>query len=180
MTTGAPLHRRARLLGSLALAALGAGFFVMTTATPVAAFPWCQTTPDAHIVVSAEARRLWLCAGYQELKSYSVRLARNGIGKRKAGDAMLPLGSYLLGAPRASTRFGLFIPIGYPSPQQVAEGYTGDSVGIHGPSRAVRWLGYLLNALDTTAGCVGVATDGDMSEIAGFARQHRARRITIR
>jgi len=180
MTTGAPRHRRARLLGSLALAWLGAGLFVMATATPVAAFDWCQTTPDAHIVVSAEAHRLWLCASYREVKSYWVRLARNGIGKRNAGDAMLPLGSYVLGAPRASTRFGLFIPIGYPSPQQAAQGYTGDAIGIHGPHRVVRWLGYLVNVFDTTSGCVGVATDHDMSEIAAFARQHRARRITIR
>jgi murein L,D-transpeptidase YafK len=153
---------------------------VVATAAPVAAAPPCETTGDAYIVVSSAARRLWLCAGDREVNSYSVRLARNGRGKRTAGDAMLPLGSYLLGAPRESTRFGLFIPIGYPSPQQAAEGYTGGAVGIHGPHRALRWLGELVNTFDTTAGCVGVATDRAMREIAGFARQQRARRITIR
>ena len=180
MRMRAPRHHCPRLLGSIALVCLSAGLFVVATATPVAAFPRCETTPDAHIVVSSEAHRLWLCAGYREVKSYWVRLARNETGKRQAGDAMLPLGSYVLGAPRESKKFGLFIPIGYPSPQQAAQGYTGDSVGIHGPHRAVRWLGYLVNAFDTTAGCVGVATDGDMREIAGFASQQRARWITIR
>jgi hypothetical protein len=180
MTTGAPRYRRARLLGSLSLAWLGAGLFVLATAAPVAADQPCQTTRDAHIVVSSDARRLWLCDGHREVKSYSVRLARNGTGKRTAGDAMLPLGSYVLGSPRESTKFGLFIPIGYPSPPQAAQGYTGGAVGIHGPHRAVRWLGHFVNAFDTTAGCVGVATDRDMSEIAGFAREQRARRITIR
>ena len=164
------------LLASLSFAWL----FVAATPRDVAAVGPCDTTPDAHIVVAAEAHRLWLCAGLREVKSYWVRLARKGLGKRKAGDAMLPLGSYLLGAPRESPRFGLFIPIGYPSPQQATLGYTGSDIGIHGPHRALRWLGQLVNTFDTTAGCVGVATDGEMTEIAGFARQYRAQRITIR
>ena len=78
-----------------------------------------------------------------------------------------------------SAKYGLFIPIGYPTAEQRAQGFTGSAVGIHGPNRGLRWLGKLNNLLDTTDGCIGVATDPEMAVIADWVRQKRATTIVI-
>ena len=91
----------------------------------------------------------------------------------------MPLGRYALHKPRASASYGLFIPIGYPTPEQRAQGFTGGAIGIHGPGRGLRWLGALNNFLDTTDGCVGVATDPEMAAIAEWTARNRAASIVI-
>ena len=149
-----------------------------TAATRAAAAP-CQTDRQAYVVVRSSERRLSLCTDRREVKSFPVRLAWNGPGKRQAGDAMLPMGTYRLGVPRISKKYGVFIPIGYPTPAQAAQGYTGEAIGIHGPHRVVRWLGRYVNTFDTTSGCVGIATDREMREIAAFVRRQHARSIAI-
>jgi hypothetical protein len=133
-----------------------------------------------HLVVLAAEHRLWLCDGTQSRGSFSVRLARRGPGKTAAGDGKLPLGSYGLGPPRVSKSYGIFIPIRYPTPAQASRGYSGRDVGVHGPGRAVRWLGRLANLFDTTDGCVGLASDAEMREIAAWVKARRVRRIELR
>jgi L,D-transpeptidase-like protein len=140
----------------------------------------CGTTPEAHLVVMSVERRVTLCDKRHEVKSFKVRLARNGAGKMRAGDARLPLGTYKLGVPRDSEKYGVFIPIGYPTARQAAEGYTGDAIGVHGPPRATRWLGSLMDSFVKTQGCVGLATDDQMRQIAAFIRARHARTISIR
>ena len=181
--TPASPSRGRRLAGvaGLLLACLTVGAVLPTAAraaTPAAASP-CQTNRLAHIVVRSSEHRLSLCTDRREVKSFPVRLAWNGPGKRRSGDAMLPMGTYRLGMPRDSKKYGVFIPIGYPTPAQAARGYTGDAIGIHGPNRLVRWLGRFVNTFDTTSGCVGIATDREMREIAAFVRRQRARSIAI-
>jgi len=140
----------------------------------------CATLSAAHVAVDTAAHRLFLCGARGALeRSYSVRLARDGPGKSRAGDGKVPLGVYPLGAPRRSKPFGMFIPIGYPTPEQRRRGYTGGSVGIHGPDRRVRWLGWLVNTFDTTDGCVGLAFDSEMEEISVWLRRTKARRIVL-
>ena len=110
------------------------------------------------------------------MKSFKVRLARNGPGKIRAGDARLPLGTYKLGVPRD---YGLFIAIGYPTAKQAAAGYTGDAIGVHGPPRATRWLGSLADPFVKTQGCVGLATDDQMRQVAAFVLAQHVRTISI-
>ncbi len=121
---------------------------------------------------------MWLCDG-SSARSYRIRLGLGGTGKRREGDQKVPLGRYALSKPRVSAKYGLFIPIGYPTAEQRTQGFTGSAVGIHGPSRGLRWLGKLVNLLDTTDGCIGVATDPEMAVIADWVRQKRAATIEI-
>jgi hypothetical protein len=142
--------------------------------------PVCGDDSHPHVAVGSATHRLSLCDAGAVVASFSVRLARKGIGKTIAGDGKLPFGTYALGGPRPSKQFGIFIPIGYPTPEQAAQSYTGGSIGVHGPGRGVRWLGHLVNLFDTTDGCVGIATDDEMKRIAEWVVSHRARNIHIR
>jgi murein L,D-transpeptidase YafK len=138
------------------------------------------TGHDARIVVDTAAHELRLCEGGKEREVFSVRLARAGVGKRRAGDDKVPLGTYPLAAPRRSKSFGVFILIGYPTPAQRRVGFTGGGVGVHGPQRWSRWLRGLNNTFDTTEGCVGLATDAEMDRIAAWIRKARAQVIELR
>ena len=159
--------------GSLALAVL------LSHAAASAGAAACGTTRAAHLVVTAAERRVTLCYQRREVKSFNVRLASNGPGKLRTGDARLPLGTYKLGVPRDSEKYGLFIPIGYPTARQAAAGYTGDAIGVHGPPRATRWLGSLADPFVKTDGCVGLATDDQMRQIAAFVRARHVRTISL-
>jgi hypothetical protein len=139
----------------------------------------CVSNAGAHLFVAIGEHRLYLCEGASAALSFEVRLARHGAGKTKEGDGKLPVGVYSLGPPRASNRYGTFVPIGYPTEQQRRRGYTGSSVGVHGPDRRVRWLGHLVNTFDSTDGCVGVATDQEMTTIADWIRRTRASVIIL-
>ncbi len=96
------------------------------------------------------------------------------------GDGKTPLGTYGLGAPRPSQDYGMFIPVEYPTRGQRSQGYTGGSVGVHGPPRSVRWLGSLVNTFDSSDGCIGVATDDEIERISAWVTASHARTIEIR
>lgn len=130
-----------------------------------------------YVHVDTSSHRLWLCEGATPDGVVGVRLGKGGVGKTSEGDGKVPLGRYELGKPRRSEKFGLFIPIAYPTAAQRALGYTGGSVGIHGPHRSVRWLGSLVNAFDTTDGCVGLATDEETAQVASGSRDTRSLRL---
>ena len=139
----------------------------------------CRGT-DARIVVATAAHRLVLCARDRQVGSYPVRLGRGGVGKVSEGDGKTPLGTYPLGAPRPSSKYGTFIPIGYPTADQRRRGYTGGDVGVHGPPRWARWLGSLVNTFDSSDGCVGLASDAEMTAISGWVTSAGARVIELR
>ena len=136
--------------------------------------------PDARILVDTGTHRLALCDRDREIASFSVRLGRGGVGKTAEGDGKTPLGAYPLGDPRKSDRYGTFIPIGYPTPDQRRRGFTGGDVGVHGPHRWVRWLGTLVNSFDSSSGCVGLATDAEMDSIAAWIKAAHAHTIELR
>jgi len=138
------------------------------------------TSSDARIIVETGAHRLVLCERDRESAAFSVRLGRGGVGKTAEGDGKTPLGVYTLGEPRKSDRYGTFIPVGYPTPDQRRRGFTGGDVGVHGPHRWVRWLGSLVNSFDSSNGCVGLATDGEMTAIAAWVRSAHAATIELR
>lgn len=140
----------------------------------------CADNAEPFIAVSTQQHRMWLCAGGVPEHEYRVRLGFGGVGKTKEGDGKVPLGNYALGAPRPSEKFKLFIPIAYPTAEQRAQGYTGSAVGIHGPSRGWRWLGSWMNAFDTTAGCVAVASDQEIAGIADWVKRTQAGSVVLR
>lgn len=126
---------------------------------------------EPHVLVVTNDHKLVLCERGREIASYRVALGRAGTGKRARGDDKTPLGSYTLGAPRPSPRFGTFIPIAYPTREQRLRGFTGSAVGIHGPNRRFRWAGRLNAWGDWTAGCVALATDGEVEAIAAWVQK---------
>lgn len=133
----------------------------------------------SHLLVKADKHRMYLCQDSKLVASYSVRLPSKGMGKKREGDKKLPLGTYSLGLPRGSEKFGIFIPVGYPTEEQRRQGYTGGSIGIHGPIRWARILGRLVNWFDTTSGCVGLATDREMEVISRWVKENRISLIRI-
>ena len=141
--------------------------------TPVdgAATP-CLGAGDSISVVT-HRRELWLCHEGVPRGPFPVALGRGGVDKRREGDGRTPVGSYLVGAPRASEQYGTFIPIDYPTPQQLAEGYTGSAIGIHGPPRgkfeSERWT----TTIDWTLGCIATGDDRDLQEIADFVGERQ-------
>jgi hypothetical protein len=146
---------------------------------PLGAAP-CAPARDAVVVVDTSAHVLTLCEGGSAIAWYSVRVGKHGPGKTREGDGKTPLGRYALGEPYPSASYGTFVPIGYPRDDQRAEGYTGSAVGIHGPTRGIRFLGPLANAVDTTDGCVGLWSDAHTTAVARFVREHRGATIELR
>ncbi len=123
---------------------------------------------DPLVVVDTAAHKLRLCENGTAVRAFHVALGRGGTRKRKEGDNKTPLGVYPLGTPQLSTRFGLFIPIGYPTKEQAAAGLTGTDVGIHGPDQQFTWLGRARSWSDWTAGCVAVGTEEAIQAIAAW------------
>jgi len=68
------------------------------------------------------------------------------------------------GVARASERFHEFVPVGYPTEAQRAEGRTGSAIGVHGPDARFRWLGPATVWVDWTNGCIAVS-NADMVDI---------------
>ncbi len=169
MRTRAARIARALVAGPLALLALaGPGAADDPGASP------CPPAGDT-IVILTDARALWLCAAGAPAARFPVALGRSGTGKRHRGDGRTPLGTYALGAPRPSAKFGTFIPISYPTREQAAHGFTGGAVGIHGPPRGMDAPAYPVTEIDWTLGCIATGTDEEVGEIAAFVRAHRAR-----
>jgi murein L,D-transpeptidase YafK len=137
------------------------------------------SSSEPQVVVTTKDHRLWLCDQGRPVASYRVALGRGGTDKRAQGDGKTPLGSYALGDPRPSSRFGTFIPVAYPTADQRRRGFTGTAVGVHGPDRRFRWAGRMNAWIDWTAGCIALATDDEMQAVATWVRERKAS-VTIR
>ena len=159
--------------------AIAAALLGATSGPPAGTDEKCVAL-DARVVVSLERHALILCDKGKTIDTFGVRLGRGGVGKTREGDGKTPVGTYPLGEPRPSNRFGTFIPIGFPTEEQKKAGYTGSSVGVHGPPRWVKWLGRLVNTFDLSDGCVGVARDEEIQKIAAWVRVTSARTIELR
>lgn len=154
-------------------------FLVLVTALPATADDLSCPDGAPRVVVDVRARRLSLCEAGKQAAAYPVSLGRGGTGRRRAEDNRTPLGRYGLGAPRASTRYHVFIPVAYPTPAQIREGYSGGDIGIHGPDRRFTWAGSLNTWFNWTAGCIAVGANLEIDEIAAWARRTGARAIEI-
>ena len=139
----------------------------------------CQGN-TVSVIVDTARHKLRLCDGNKVVKEFKIALGRGGIDKRKRGDNKTPLGEYPLGTSQPSKKFGIFIPIGYPTDKQRAKRFTGSHIGIHGPSRIFKWLGRITTWFDWTQGCIAVGTDADISEIARWIKEKRVHKIIIK
>lgn len=122
---------------------------------------------------------LYVCENGAIKEAYDIAIGRGGIGKKKDGDLKTPLGTYPLGQPHNSTRFGIFIPVGYPTAAQKAKGMTGHDVGIHGPDSIFPCAGVLNVSVNWTQGCLAVADDRFIVQIADFVKAHKSVQLHI-
>ncbi len=125
------------------------------------------------MAVVASSHELWLCQNGLGVARFQIAIGRGGLAKRRQGDGRTPVGTYALGAPRPSAQYGLFIPIDYPTRAQAASGFTGGSVGIHGPPRGLTEPEYPAASVDWTQGCIATGVDADIAIIAEFVRERR-------
>ncbi|HBG91891.1 MAG TPA: hypothetical protein DDX12_00265 [Nitrospiraceae bacterium] len=135
---------------------------------------------ETSLLVDTKQHKMWLCQESKPVGEYKVAIGKGGINKIKQGDNKTPLGEYTLGIPRPSSRFGTFIPIGYPTQEQISRGYTGSDIGVHGPYRFFKWHGNSTAWPDWTRGCIAVGTDRAISEVARWIKTRKVARIIIR
>jgi murein L,D-transpeptidase YafK len=89
------------------------------------------------------------------------------------------LGTYWIGYPRHSQQFGIFIPVGYPNMSNIASGFTGNSIGIHGPMRFLTCLPRKSLEKNWTAGCFAVGRDTQIIAISEWIFAHWPVKLTI-
>ncbi|MGF6167679.1 murein L,D-transpeptidase YafK [Pseudomonas moraviensis] len=133
------------------------------------------------LLVQLKKEKLSLCKNGTAVKEYDVALGSGGFGKTREGDDKTPIGTYPLKKPRPSAdkAFHTFIEIGYPTPTQVAQGYTGSDVGIHGPHKYWGWAGGVNTWLNWTNGCVAVKSNQDIIDIARWVESEKVGSVTL-
>lgn len=144
------------------------------------AFAANTTCPLSNgINVHTALKRLTICKQGTAVKSFSVALGFNGIGKKHAGDNKTPIGLYRLAYPRKSSKFKVFIPIQYPTAKQIASGYSGRDVGIHGPDQSKGILNWLSHLPYSTRGCVAVGKNNYIEYVANWVKANPGTKILI-
>lgn len=144
---------------------------------PVALFASTATCPLSNgINVHTKKRILNICKHGTVIKSFKVALGYKGVGKKQAGDNKTPIGLYGLAHPRQSTKFKVFIPILYPTSKQVAAGYTGRDVGLHGPTQSSSWFN---NLPYSTRGCIAVGKNNYIEYVANWVKANPGAKVLI-
>jgi murein L,D-transpeptidase YafK len=136
---------------------------------------------DVHVVVDTTAKQMILCSGHTEAARHAVNLGKGGLGKHKQGDDKTPLGTYALQPPRASNSgFTWFVPVGYPTKEQAARGFTGGAIGIHGPPEYIPQL-IVDVAFDSpwTNGCIMVRTKEEIEAVRAWMLTHKPTVVVI-
>ncbi len=155
-------------------------FLMISIFFPVALFASSATCPLLNgINVHTSKRILTICKQGTVIKSFKVALGYKGVGKKHAGDNKTPIGLYRLAHPRKSTQFKVFIPILYPTSKQLAAGYTGRDVGIHGPTQSSNWLGWLNNLPSATRGCIAVGKNNYIEYVAKWVKANPGAKVLI-
>jgi hypothetical protein len=180
MATRAGTAQRSRTAAAVAAPVLLAGVLPVLAGCRFSGAPGDPCPPQGRVVrVHPSSHSLFLCQDGRVEARYRVALGRGGLDKAREGDGRTPSGRYPLGAPRASSSFHRFVPVGYPTAAQRAEGRTGAAIGIHGPDRRARLLGPLTTWVDWTAGCIAVGADADIDRIAEWTAASGASSILI-
>lgn len=120
-----------------------------------------------------------ICKHGSVIKSFKVALGYKGVGKKRAGDNKTPIGLYGLAYPRKSAQFKVFIPILYPTAKQLAAGYSGRDVGIHGPSQSSGLFGWVNNLPYSTRGCIAVGKNNYIEYVANWVKANPGTKVLI-
>jgi murein L,D-transpeptidase YafK len=131
------------------------------------------------INVLTAKRVLTICKQGSVIKTFKVALGYKGVGKKQAGDNKTPIGLYGLAYPRKSTQFKVFIPILYPTPRQLAAGYTGRDVGIHGPTQSSGLFSWLSNLPYATRGCIAIGRNNNIEYVANWVKANPGTKVLI-
>ncbi|WP_123528852.1 murein L,D-transpeptidase family protein [Pseudomonas fluorescens] len=132
------------------------------------------------VLVKLEQERLFLCKNGLTVKEYNVAIGKGGYGKTKDKDNKTPIGTYPLLKPRDSGEgFHTFIPVDYPTPKQMADGYTGGAIGIHGPHEKFAWAGVATTWFNWTKGCVAVKSNKDIDDIKNWVNTEKVNTVTL-
>lgn len=151
--------------------------FMFSISIPVALFASTPTCPLLNgINVLTAKKTLNICKHGTVIKTFKVALGYKGVGKKKAGDNKTPIGLYRLAPPRKSTQFKVFIPILYPTSKQLAAGYTGRDVGIHGPTQSSGWFN---NLPYSTRGCIAVGKNNYIEYVAKWVKTNPGVKVLI-
>ena len=134
---------------------------------------------ETLIQVDTRARVLCLCQAGREIGHFRVALGRGGVDKRAEGDGRTPLGRYSLAPATPSTRYHLFLAVGYPTMEQVKKGFTGSAIGVHGPHIGFAWLGHATAWADWTLGCIALSTRSEVEHVSTWIGDHDVREIVI-
>lgn len=154
--------------------------FITSIFFPIVLFARSTTCPlPSGINVDTSKRVLNICKHGAVIKAFKVALGNKGIGKKRAGDNKTPIGLYGLAHPRKSNQFKVFIPILYPTPKQLAAGYTGRDVGIHGPTQSSNLFNWLSNLPYATRGCVAVGKNNQIEYVAKWVKANPGAKILI-
>lgn len=146
---------------------LGAALSLLLSACPSAGHA---------IIVETSAHRLQLCANGTVEHEYPVAIGLNGVAPKRVGWAQTPLGRFTLGSPRPSTQFHTFVPLLNPDPKR----FSAWAIGLHGPPRDSKDAGASNVAQDWTWGCIAVASDLDIDEIARWVVAAKVRTVEFR
>lgn len=137
-----------------------------------------STCPEkgTAVIVETGAHRMTLCDGGAEVKQYKVAIGSGGIAKKRVAFAQTPLGTYTLSKPRGSANYHVFIPLVNPDPKR----FSAWAIGLHGPPRETKDSGELNVSQDWTWGCIAVASDALIDEVATFVRDRKVTRVEFR
>jgi murein L,D-transpeptidase YafK len=122
------------------------------------------------VLVLKKERKLFLMKNGEILKSFTVALGRQPVGRKFCqGDCRTPEGTYILDHRNAHSMFYRSIHISYPNGRDIADAKKkgispGKGVMIHGLPRGFEDLGELHTERDWTKGCLAV-TNVEMDEI---------------
>ena len=154
--------------------------FLISIFSPVVLFASTATCPLSNgINVHTTEQILNICKRGSVIKTFKVALGYKGVGKKQAGDNKTPIGLYGLAYPRKSNQFKVFIPILYPTTKQLAAGYTGRDVGIHGPTQSSSLFGWLSNLPSSTRGCIAVGKNNHIEYVANWVKANPGTKVLI-
>lgn len=143
--------------------------YLITTSSLPDRGMWPGQTVDL-VRVEKSQRQLQLIGGGQILRRYSIALGGDPVGhKHREGDERTPEGRYVLDWRNPNSVAHRSIHISYPNADDKAAAKArgidpGGFIMIHGQPNGFGRLGWLLQMVDWTDGCIAV-TNSDMDEI---------------
>lgn len=137
----------------------------------------CQDYDFSYVYYNTNTKNVHICVEGESIDSFKASHGSKGVGKTKKGDRKTPLGLYTIQQPRPSSSiWRTFIHIDYPTKSQKEQGYSGGSVGLHGPSQ---YFPFANNLVNYGAGCIVVSDNESIDLIANYVENFLIKHIYI-